>query len=241
VKACPLGAVGKDSSGAVLIDRDTCDLCGRCVEACLNDAIEIVGRTMTLEDVVAEVEKDRIFYEQSGGGVSFSGGDPLSQPGFLEGLLDAFRARGVHTAVDTAGACPSEVLERIAAKTDLVLYDLKVMDAGKHRELTGVSNAPVLDNLRRLAAGETEVWIRIPLIAGVNDGEENVRKVIEFLRPLETIRKIAILPYHSGGIEKAGRIGKRARFQKYAAPPEDRIAEIETTFREAGFEVNRGG
>ncbi len=241
VKACPLGAIGKDSSGAILIDRQKCDLCGSCAEACLYDAVQIVGRAMTLEEVIAEVEKDRIFYEQSGGGVTFSGGDPLSQPGFLEGLLDTSRSLGIHTAVDTAGASTREVLDRIAAKTNLVLFDLKVMDASRHRELTGISNALILDNLRRLAAGKTDVWIRIPLIAGINDGEDNIRKTIEFLQPLRTIRRIAILPYHSGGIEKAGRIGKRARFEKYEAPPEERVVQVEEAFRQEGFEVNRGG
>jgi pyruvate formate lyase activating enzyme len=241
VKACPLEAIRKTPSGAILIDRGKCDLCGACAEACLYDALQVVGRAMTVEEVVREVEKDRLFYEQSGGGVTFSGGDPLSQPGFLEGLLDTFRSRGVHTAVDTAGASTNDVFDRVAAKTDLVLFDLKVMDADRHRELTGIPNALILDNLRRLAAGKTEVWIRIPLIAGVNDGEENIRKAIEFLRSLEKIRRIAILPYHSGGIEKAGRIGKRDRFEKFESPPEERIVQIEEEFRAAGFEVNRGG
>ncbi len=241
VSSCPLGAIAKNDAGAVVIERKTCDLCGKCSEACLYDAMQIIGRAMTVEDIVAEVERDRIFYEQSGGGVTISGGDPLAQPGFLEALLDAFRGRGIHAAVDTSGSAPMEILERIAARTDLILYDLKVMDDDQHRKFTGISNIPVLDNLRKLAAGKTDVWVRIPLVPGVNDDEENVRRTVEFLRSLKRIKKIGLLPYHSGGMEKAHRIGKRSRFRKYETLSAERISSIEEEFRRAGFDVKKGG
>jgi pyruvate formate lyase activating enzyme len=241
VKACPLAAVSEDPAGAVVIDRTRCDLCGKCAEACLSDAMQIVGREMSVDEVVTEVERDRIFYEQSGGGVTLSGGDPAAQSDFAEALIDACRSRGIRVAVDTAGLSPNGVLDRLAAKADLVLYDLKCMDEGRHREFTGVSNVPILEGLKRLAASGTEVWVRIPLIRGVNDGDDNIGRTIAFLRSLGTIRRVGILPYHSGGLEKARRIGRESHFRRFEAPAEGRIAGIEAAFREAGFEVRRGG
>jgi pyruvate formate lyase activating enzyme len=241
VKACPLAAVSNDPAGAVVIDRIRCDLCGKCAEACLSDAMQIVGREMSVDDVVAEVERDRVFYDQSGGGVTLSGGDPLVQSNFAEALIDACRSRGIRIAVDTAGMSPDGVLDRLAAKADLVLYDLKCMDEGRHREFTGVSNVPILDNLKRLAAAGTEVWVRIPLVRGVNDDDDNIGRTIAFVRSLGTIRRVGILPYHSGGLEKARRIGRESHFRKFDTPTEGRVPEIEAAFREAGFEVRRGG
>jgi pyruvate formate lyase activating enzyme len=241
VKACPTGALTVDAAGAVAVDRPKCDLCGRCAEACLYDAMQIVGRAASVDDVLAEVERDRVFYEQSGGGVTLSGGDPLVQPGFAEALLEACRSRGLRTALDTAGLSPNGALDRLAAKADLVLFDLKVMDDARHRELTGVSNVPILEALKRLAAAGREIWARIPLVAGVNDGDDNVRRTIDLLLALKTVRHVGLLTYHAGGLEKARRIGKDTQFRKFEAPPEERIAAIEAAFRAAGFEVHRGG
>ena len=240
-KACPLGAVSEDAAGAVVIDRSRCDLCGRCAEACLYDAMQIVGREMTVAEVVAEAERDRVFYEQSGGGVTLSGGDPIVQADFAEAVLGACRDRGLHTALDTAGMSQSSVLDRLAAKADLVLYDLKCMDEARHRAFTGASNVPILDNLKRLAGAGTEVWVRIPLVGGVNDDEDNVRRTMALLLSLKTIRRVGLLPYHSGGLEKARRIGKESQFRKFESPSEERIAAIEAAFGGAGFEVRRGG
>ncbi len=241
IKACPKGAIAKDAAGAVVIDRAKCDLCGKCAEACLYDAMQVVGREMSVEDVLAEIERDKIFYDQSGGGVTLTGGDPFVQADFAEVLLDGCRSRGIRTAVDTAGLSRNGVLDRLASKTDLILYDLKCMDDARHKELTDVSNAPIIENLRRLAAGRTEVWVRIPLVAGVNDDDENIRRTIVLLKSLKRIRRIGILPYHSGGLEKARRIGQESHFRKFESPSEERIVAIEDAFREAGFEVRRGG
>ena len=241
VKACPLGAIAKDAAGAVSVDRKICDLCGKCAEACLYDAMQMVGREMSVNEVLSEAEKDRVFYEQSGGGVTLSGGDPFVQSAFAEALLDGCRERGMRTAVDTAGFSKNGALERMASKTDLVLFDLKCMDDARHREFTGVSNAPIIDNLKRLAAGRPEVWVRVPLVAGVNDDDDNIWRTIAFLVSLKTIRRVGILPYHSGGLDKARRIGKDAHFRRFESPSEERIVAIEAAFREAGFEVRRGG
>ena len=241
VKACPIGAIAADAAGAVHIDREKCDLCGKCAEACLYDALQIVGREVSVDEVLAEAEKDRVFYEQSGGGVTLSGGDPAVQSAFAEALLDGCRARGLRTAVDTAGFTTNGTLDRLASKTDLILFDLKLMDDARHREFTGVSNVLILNNLERLAAAGPEIWVRVPLVRGVNDGDDNIRRTIAFLASLRTIRRIGLLPYHSGGLDKAGRIGKGSHFRKFEPPSEERLAAIEAAFREAGFEVRRGG
>jgi len=241
VAACPKGAIVKDAAGAVAVDRDKCDLCGKCAEACLYDAMQVVGREMSVDEVLAEAEKDRVFYEQSGGGVTLSGGDPAVQAEFAEALLDGCRARGLRTAVDTAGLAKNGTLDRLAAKTELLLFDLKLMDDARHREFTGVSNALILDNLERLAAAGPEIWVRIPLVRGVNDDDDNIRRTIAFLERLMTVRRVGLLPYHAGGLDKAGRIGKGAQFRKFEPPTEERLAAIEAAFRKAGFEVRRGG
>jgi len=241
ITACPKGAIAKDAVGAIVIDRKACDLCGKCAEACLYDAMQIVGREMSVEEVLSEVEKDKIFYDQSGGGITLSGGDPFVQSAFAEALLDGCRSRGISTAVDTAGFSRNGVLDRVASKADLILYDLKCMDDVRHKELTGVSNVPIIENLKRLAAGRAEVWVRIPFVSGVNDDDDNIRRTIALLASLKTIRRVGILPYHSGGLEKARRIGQESHFRKFETPSEERIAAVEAAFREAGFEVRRGG
>ena len=241
IKGCPTGAITADAAGAIVIDRAKCDLCGQCAEACLYDAMLIVGRDMTVEDALAEIERDRVFYEQSGGGVTLSGGDPLVQSDFAAALLEACRARGFHTALDTAGMSHNGALDRLADKADILLYDLKIMDEARHREFTGVSNAPILDNLKRLAASGREIWVRVPLVGGVNDDEDNVRRTIAFLLSLKTVRRVGLLPYHAGGLDKARRIGREPHFKKFESPSEARLAAVEAAFREAGFDVHRGG
>ena len=241
ITACPRGAIAKEASGAVVVDRAKCDLCGLCAQACLYDAMQVVGRMMSVEEVLAEAEKDRVFYEQSGGGVTLSGGDPSVQSAFAEALLEGCRQRGLRTAVDTAGSSRNGTLERLAAKTDLILFDLKLIDYARHREFTGVSNVSILDNLKRLAASRTEVWVRVPLMRGVNDDEDNIGRTIAFLAELGTVRRVGLLPYHSGGLEKARRLGKEKDFRRFEPPSEERLAAIEAAFRKAGFDVRRGG
>jgi pyruvate formate lyase activating enzyme len=241
VAACPTGAITANTAGAIVIDRAKCDFCGQCAEACLYDAMQIVGRDMSVEDALAEIERDRVFYEQSGGGVTLSGGDPLVQSDFAAALLEACRARGFHTALDTAGMSHNGALDRLADKADILLYDLKIMDEARHREFTGVSNAPILDNLKRLASAGREIWVRVPLVGGVNDDEDNIGRTIAFLLSLKTVRRVGLLPYHAGGLDKARRIGRESHFRKFESPSEARLAAVEAAFREAGFDVHRGG
>ncbi len=242
LKVCPKKALSEGpDKGPVVIDRSKCDACGKCAEACMYEALEIVGRRASVADVLAEVEKDRIFYEQSGGGVTLSGGEPLAQPAFSLALLQAFRAAGIHTTLDTAGLASWQTLDRIAAGADLVLYDLKMMDEAAHKKYTGVSNIQILKNLVDLAGTGKPIRIRIPLAGGVNDDEANIQATIGFLRRLTGVRRVDLLKYHKGGQEKYRNLGQELCFRIFAPPSEERMEEIRRAFADAGFSVSIGG
>jgi pyruvate formate lyase activating enzyme len=230
-EACPTGA----ASG-----KGVCTLCGACVAACPTGAREIVGRAMTVAEILAEVLKDRAFFEESGGGVTFSGGEPLADPPFLATALDACRAEGLHTAVDTCGHAPTPVVRGIGGRTDLFLYDLKLMDDARHREYTGVSNALVLRNLAALAEDSRNVAIRFPVIPGVNDDEENVMATGRFLADLG-FAKIHLLPYHGTASEKYRQLGKPYRLASLRPPSAERLAAMCRTLESFGLNVQVGG
>ena len=240
--ACPRKAISKGpKNGPVVVDRAKCDLCGKCVEACMYEALVMSGRTVSVAEVVAEVERDRIFYEQSGGGVTLSGGEPLAQPDFCRELLTEFQACGVHTALDTSGLASWDTLASCAEKADLVLYDLKMIDDRKHRETTGVSNAQILANLEKLAVLKKPIAVRIPLMAGVNDGPADIRAAIEFLKPLPAVKTVGLLRYHKGGQEKYRNLGQSPCFKIYDPPSDERLGEIRQAFTAAGYNVRIGG
>lgn len=192
--ACPQGAIHMD--GTAVTERKECLACGECVQVCYSGARERIGRQMTVRQVMADALRDLPFYEQSGGGVTFSGGEPLSQPDFLLELLRACREQEVHTALDTCGYAPWSAFESILEHTDLFLYDLKLMDERRHKQVTGVSNQRILRNLTHLSEQGARLRVRIPLIPGVNDGEENLRSTAQFLASLPQLEGIELLPYH---------------------------------------------
>jgi pyruvate formate lyase activating enzyme len=247
--------------GELRWESDTCDFCLACEEACAYEALQLTGRSVSVPELVAEIEKDSIFFDESGGGVTISGGEPLFQPRFLEELLSALKRKGYHLTVDTCGQAEFAVLERIAALADLFLFDLKVMDEETHRRYTGVSNRLILENLTRLCAPGNPVAVRLPLLAGVNDDEENIRALAAFLGRLKGIRRIHLLPYHPGGLEKARRLGevrlgdvrlgdvrlgeerlgKRRRPERFKTPSRQRLEAIRKTLEQAGFTTQIGG
>ncbi len=241
IKAAPKGAISK-SGGRIAIDKSFRDAGGmaRAADACLYDALRLVGRSVSVRDLVAEVEKDRTFYETSGGGVTFSGGEPLLQPRFLSELADAIRTCGFRTALDTSGFAEWESLERVARKVDLVLYDLKLMDDAGHKEYTGVSNRAILENLRRLSTLGRAIRVRIPLVHGVNDDPENIRRTAEFLKPLANIERVSVLPYHKGGQAKAEGIGKGAEFREFVAPSAAAVDAVFAELARNGLPAGKG-
>jgi len=203
VRACQSQALAQKEDGEVVADRSRCTLCGDCERACQREAISLVGREMSLEDIVVEVEKDRIFYDQSGGGVTLTGGEPLFQSELAEALIDRLHQAGIKVALDTSGYAPAEVFLRLARKSDLILYDLKVMAESQHKKYTGVSNRLILRNLKALDKLGRPIWIRFPFIPGVNDGQENLKAMADFLLELKSVKMINVLPYHKGGVENS--------------------------------------
>jgi pyruvate formate lyase activating enzyme len=239
VKACAPGALTRTRSGPA-VDRRECDGCGSCAEACPSRAIEMAGRETDATDLVTAIFQDAVFHETSGGGVTFSGGEPLMQPDVLEDVLAECRRRETRTAVDTCGFIPTAVLKRFLGKTDLFLYDFKAMDESRHKRYTGVSNRVILDNLRVLAESGQEVNIRIPLIAGVNDDEENIERTAESLRSLRTIRRISLLPYHRLAEDKYRRLGREKSHRIFASPSPERLERIKAKLEASGFSVAIG-
>jgi pyruvate formate lyase activating enzyme len=204
---CPNDAISRRGD-AILVDRARCRASGNCAAACPAEALEIVGREMTVEQVLAELERDRTFYEQSSGGVTFTGGEPLAQPRFLLDLLTACRTRGLHTALDTSGCAPWPVLDEVRPLADLFLYDLKLVDDARHRKWAGVSNVDILSNLRQLAELGHEILVRVPLIPGVNDDEENLRATGTFLASLARVPAVELLAYHNIAEAKYAGLGR---------------------------------
>lgn len=240
LEVCQNAAIRREGDSFVTV-RESCRRCGRCVEACWADARAIVGRTMTTEEVLEEVCRDAVFYDTSGGGVTFSGGEPLLQPDFLLSLLAGCKARSIHTAVDTSGYAPAAILEAVTETTDLFLYDLKLLDEDRHLRFTGVSNRLILENLRRLVEWGKEVIVRVPLIPGINDDEENIRRIGEFVASLGEIARIDVLPYHETGIAKYERLGEAFRLRNAKKPAPERVEEAAMMLRDYVAAVLVGG
>ena len=208
-QVCVAGA-GRLSDQGVTIDRDRCIGCGRCVEACLSDARVLAGREMTVDEVMAEVIKDKAMYDNSGGGVTLSGGDPLMQPEFSAAVLRSCKERGLHTAVETCGYASWPVVQSLLDHTDLVLFDIKCIDATKHRDATGKDNRLILDNACRIAAVKS-VRVRMPLIPGFNDSADDVKAVLRFVREELGLdgSSIDLLRYNKFGEAKFDRLDRR--------------------------------
>lgn len=206
---------------------EKCELCGKCILYCPHDAREICGKEYSVDEVLREVIKDRSFYEASGGGVTFSGGECMLQIDFLEQILQACKKNGIHTAVDTAGHVPWEYFERILPYTDLFLYDIKCFDSNSHKKYTGVDNERILDNLKKLLHTST-VWVRIPIIPTVNDSEEEMQRIRNFLTACRPPQKIELLPYHAMGEHKYAAIGKEASV--FSVPKKETLQQLQQIF-----------
>ncbi len=222
-------------------DVKICNLCGECVDACMAGAREIIGQEMTVGEVMAEVEKDVVFYDQSGGGVTFSGGEPLMQPEFLLALLNQCQTQGIHTAVDTSCCAEPQILERVGEKTNLFLCDIKHMDSDIHKRFTGVENNLILDNIKRLSEAGKEIIIRIPVIPGFNDNQANIEATGKFAASLPCLSGIDILPYNRGGREKSARLSAGFKLMQTETPDEEKMNSIAKSLNNYGFEVKING
>jgi len=206
---CPKHAIRFSGSKGYQINREQCDACGLCAEICPSKAKEIIGRYVTVREIMDDVKKDAIFYRRTGGGVTLSGGEPLIQSAFAKELLEACKSIGLSTAIETCGYASWANFEMVKAHTDLFYYDLKLMGDELHKKCTGVSNKLVLENLKKLSTVGTPIIVRVPLIPGINDSLENFRAIGSYSASLgANVREIQILPYHALGIPKYEKIGR---------------------------------
>jgi pyruvate formate lyase activating enzyme len=240
LEACEQGALAWNGDGPV-VAPGKCRLCGACAAACYAEARQQVGREMTVEQVMAEVERDIAFYDESGGGVTISGGEPLLQRDFLSALLRACRAKEIHTALDTSGFAPWQTIERIRADVDLFLYDLKLIDDARHRQFTGVSNAPILRNLRALSQRGHAIRLRVPVIPVVNADDESVRQIGALAAALPHLNGVDLLPYHAIGVDKYARFNRAYHLPETRPPSDERMAEIAHILTSFGLAVKVGG
>ena len=225
----------------LFIDQGRCDLCGECVNTCPAQALEFVGEELTVAQVMEEVEKDEIFYDESGGGVTLSGGEPLMQADFSKDILKSCRELGFHTTLDTCGYARFDTIRKMCEHVDLVLYDLKVIDEEKHVKFTGVTNKIILENLKRLAVNGSNVVVRFPIVPGVNDEEKDIREVGEFVSSLEYIKGLSVLQYHSAGIEKVKRlISQKDMFSVNNLTSHFTLTEIEERLKSFGLNIQTG-
>jgi len=240
VENCPEQALCLEEEG-VSPSGSPCMNCFTCTEICPAEAREKVGRKLTAIELFREIQKDTPFYDTSGGGVTFSGGEPLMQVEFLIELLKLCGNAHIHRAVDTTGYASFETLISVAKQTDLFLFDLKMMDSDKHEKYTGVSNHLILDNLKHLAQKEIDLIIRIPLIPGVNDDVENLDRTGSFLNRLPGIKKVHILPYHNFQKSKFARFEMKDSTGDITRPTQDMILNAKKHLENFGLEVAIGG
>ena len=207
VAACPEGCIDAGPDG-IAIDRARCTLCGDCIAACPATAMRMAARDLSLNEVLEEIEKEKHFYRNSGGGVTLSGGEPLAQPDFAVAILRRCRMWGIHTAIETSGHAPYQALEQVAGQADLIYFDLKHMEEEAHRAHTGVPNGRILENLKRISGSHPNIIVRVPLVPGINDAPEHLDAIGEFLIRDTTVRQLEFLNYHNLGEHKYAGIGK---------------------------------
>jgi pyruvate formate lyase activating enzyme len=239
-KNCPRVAISL-AAQHVSINRENCVLCDNCSRVCPSDALSIAGKQVSVKEILEEIEKDMPFFNESGGGVTFSGGEPLLQHDFLNALLTECKERDIDTIVQTCGFAPYEIVDRVRDKVDLFLYDIKIMDDRKHRKYTGGSNRQILENLKKLAESGSSIVISFPIIPGINDDDNNVTRTAEFIHSLPNIKHVNLLPYHRAGIEKYKSLGKPYKLDRIQPPSNQRIKSIKEKIEALGIRVGVGG
>ena len=233
VAACDRGALS--FQGEVVIDRERCDACGRCTQACNTGALSMAGRELSVREILLEVRRDEAFYRNSGGGVTFSGGEPAAQPRALRELAELCHQAGLHTCIETCGEFPWEAVRETLPALDLFLFDIKHLDPERHEELAGRGNVRVLENFRRLLEAGKTVTVRFPLVQGYNDDEPHLTALRAFLAEYAPGIRIDILPYHRLGIAKYGGLGREYPLEHLAPPSAERALEVKDFFAGRGF------
>jgi len=239
IAACENGALSRGAE-RIEYDKAACKLCGRCADECPAEAIVCYGRDMTVEEVADEVMKDKPFYDNSGGGLTISGGEPLSHAEFALALFEECKARGLHNALDTSGCADARTFQKLVGPVDEVLFDVKAVDEARHRDLTGVSNRLILENLRRLVGSGKAVTLRVPLVPGLNDSPEDLdalASLVKDLRRLGELRQVELLPYHRIGSGKYASIGKEYLLNHVVPHTREQLEKIAAYLETSGVEI----
>ena len=239
-ESCPVNAISFDN-GKRLLNWDICNNCLECTKVCPSHALEAIGQEMTLDEVFDTVAQDAAFYRNSGGGITISGGEAMLQWEFVLELFKKSKDAGFHTVLDTTAHCKWDHLEKVLEYVDLILFDIKHMDPEKHKEKTGISNELILENLEN-AAKKSKIWLRIPLVPGYNDSEENLKQVAELASRIKAA-KVSILPYHEYGKEKYSRLGREYTCDEAAILDEEHVIvqRSKALLKSYGLDVAVGG
>lgn len=240
VKGCPQRALEISTTNGILFNSEKCIACGKCVDICCANAIEIVGDAMSPRQVADIVLKDVAFYDESGGGVTFSGGEPLFQWEFVKECSILLKEKGIHIAVETSGAVKNDAIKEVAPYIDLFLYDLKHIDPAEHKKYCGMGNKNILENLQTLSAMEKELIIRMVVIPGVNDAPETVGRLCEFLKESNGIKSVSLLPLHKSATEKYKRLDKEFLIGDFEVPDDEKMESVAKIFQNKGFTVQIG-
>jgi len=239
IECCEAGVFTK-SGNDVIIKRQSCINCGACTHKCYSRARTLIGREYSVEELIREVERDIEFYRQSGGGVTFSGGEPGLQPEAVLAVAKYFKSKNISTVLETCGFVPWENLDMMVPYLDLVLYDIKMWDQKKHEDYCGKPNLLIRDNLSRICK-VVDTIVRIPIIPTVNDSEAELKPIAEFLQSLRKIKEIHILPYHNMALGKYEGLGREYRLEKIDVPLVENMEKLKRFFDDFGFEVKIGG
>ena len=238
---CPNDALTLTEEG-IVTDFDVCNLCGKCAEVCPTKAFEMLGSNIPISELMKKIDNEAVFFDQSGGGVTFSGGEPLMHSEYLLQALKECGKRMYHRVVDTTAFTNIDTLLEVADNCEMFLVDLKVMDSQKHKEFTGVSNEKILSNIKELAKTDCDLVFRIPLIKNVNDDEENIRNTAEFIQSLNLVKtEVNLLPYHKVAENKMTKLGVPDDFIQFEEPSKSKIEEIISIFKEYGIFAKEGG
>ena len=245
IQACAQKAIGRDAQGQITLDREKCTAWGQCAEWCVAGAREVAGRTYPIDELLAEAEKDQMFHEESGGGVTLSGGEVMAaQPfSYVVELARRLHSHGISVFIDTCGFAPWAHFEAILPYADTFLYDIKAMDPEKHRRWTGQDNTQILENLRRLSAAGARIYLRLPLIGGINDSRADIDRIADLLDSGVRVYQINLLPYHNTGQSKYDRLGRPYDTEKlFEIPARSHMEEIAGWFQQRGYlNVKIGG
>ena len=241
IETCPHDALSFGADGFIEVDRLKCAACGDCVAVCPQSALELAGKYVTVDELVAELLKDKVFYQTSNGGVTFSGGEPLWQAGFVASVAKRMKEEGIPTALDTAGDVGWCRFEEVLPYIDLVLYDIKTADHELHRRLTGRENDIIVMNAKLLAERNVPMHVRLVLVPGLNDNPDEIKARMDIVAELSSVQQVDLLPYHRYGVGKYARLGLDYPLADLPEYEEEQLAEIEDLVKTYGIKTTIGG